>query len=43
MMNEKECGIITNATFPSVYELISQPGAAIESVDLLEETNFLVL
>lgn len=32
MMTEKEYGIVENATFPSIWELNSQTGAANKSV-----------
>ena len=32
MMIEKECGIVENATFPSIWELDSQTGTADRSV-----------
>lgn len=32
MMVEKECGVVENATFPSIWELISHTGTADKSV-----------
>jgi hypothetical protein len=40
MMVEKECGIIENAIFPSIWELSPQPGSPDKSVvDAVEKTE----
>lgn len=44
MMIEKENGIVENVTFPSIWELSSQPGTADRSVlDDVEDLNLKTL
>jgi hypothetical protein len=38
MMAEKECGVVQNAQFPSLWEPLDSPGSIVQSVSLNEMT-----